>query len=421
MLRKRLLMGILGCVVALSISTTASAYPGQLDTTYSGDGLTRAGFATSSHLAVDGQGRVLIGGQVLPGSLDAGKPSLMRYTSSGRLDSTFDGDGKMSLPVDARVLGLGLQGTSIVAASETSLWRLTNSGAMDATFGSNGRVAFPTGYTPVGGENDQGAHPVLTTSDRIYVLLKQPLAAPYTGDNHPEYLAMYSATGEPLTMQQFPSYLQDVTSLALYRGYVYVVGSLYDTNSAARVTVVRFSASTGIFDSTYNGGRGAAFGPAIIYDEFGYVTSYYPRDIAVHQVSGKVTVVGGKYACSGSSCSSSGSGFALRFKAAGPLDGTFGTGGEARAGCTDSQIGMKAVALQGKKTIAGGTGRDTNDDGLHRFSVTRLTISGSRDGTFNSGACSNALGTEGAWIEDLALAGGKIVAVGGRYTARYTT
>ena len=400
-LLRRLLVALFVVVLA---ATPALAAPGALDTTYSGDGITQNTFGTGDHVVVDSQGRVLVGGQVLPARLDAGRPSIMRYKANGALDPTLDGDGRMSLPVQGRVRGIALQGGNILVATESSLWRLKPSGATDPTFGSNGRIDFPDSGT-VGGR-----HPLWATGTRAYVILDVPGSVSSS---------VYVFTADGGRSGAASPYGVRLESIALHEGRVYAVGATKDRYQGGRVVVARFNTMPSMaLDAGFNGGRELAYGPALIYDQFGPVTQFTPMDIAVNVTTDKFTVVGDKYECSGDSCSTYTYGFAIRFDPSSALDGTFGGDGEAMAGCTNGGDGMTSVMLQGNKTIVAGESW-TEDDPEQRFGVARLTASGARDITFSRAPCDTTYGTEGAIVQDAVLAGGKVIAVGGVYTARY--
>ena len=384
----------------------SSAAAGALDRTYSGDGITTTLFGTGEHVVVDAQQRVIVGGQVQPGRIDAGRPSLMRFTNNGALDRSLDGDGRMSLPIVGRVRGLGLQSGKIVVATERAVWRLNPDGTRDATFGGDGRVDLPAGRRVT------GRHPLVVVGSTVFILVSVQ-GSPGTHLAGVTADARYRAASTPARL---PAAL---TSIAAYQGRMYAVGSVDDGEGARRVVVVRFRLSPALsFDGAY-GGSGAAWGPPIVYDADGVVTSYEPNDLAVHATSGTVTVVGSKYDCHGGDCSSYYYGFALRFTAAARLDRAFGNRGEARAGCTNGGTGMTTVLLQGNKTIAAGESYDKWEDAVSRFGVTRLNSNGSVDPTFSRDACYNLDYTDGAVVEDASLVGGKLVAAGGPFTARY--
>ena len=397
---KRLLIALF--VVGLTASPALGA-AGVLDTTYSGDGITVSTFGSAEHVVVDSQNRVMVGGQVLPSKIDAGRPSLQRYRANGSLDPTLDGDGRMSLPVAGTVRGLALQGGNILVATESALWRLLPNGAPDTSFGTNGKIQFPDSRTVV------GRHPLWATGSRAYIILSDPQSG--------SAVFYFTADGG----HSSASFWTDIkmVSIALHQGYVYAVGATYDRFNSGRVIIVRFGTSPSMFlDESFNQGRGHAYGPALIYDQYGGVTAYTPMDIAVSATSGKITVVGDKYDCNGGSCSTYTHGFAMRFLSGGALDATFGGAGEVWAGCTNGGEGMTSVVLQGGKTIAAGESW-SEDDPVRRFGVTRLTPNGSTDTTFSRAACFGGPQIAGSIVEDATLAGGKIVVVGGVYTARY--
>lgn len=398
---KRLLVALF--VVVLTASPALGA-AGVLDITYSGDGITVSTFGSAEHVVVDSQNRVLVGGQVLPSKIDAGRPSLQRYRANGSLDPTLDGDGRMSLPVAGTVRGLALQGSNILVATESALWRLLPNGAPDMSFGTNGKIEFPDSRTVV------GRHPLWATGSRAYIILSDPQSGS---------AIFYFTTDGGHSSASFWMDIKPV-SIALHQGYVYAVGATYDRFNSGRVIIVRFGTSPNMFlDDNFNQGRGFAYGPTLIYDEYGTVTAYTPMDIAVNSTSGKITVVGDKYDCYAQSCSTYNHGFALRFLSGGALDTTFGGTGEVWAGCTEDQGGMTSVMLQGGKTVAAGE-TYTEDDNFRRFGVTRLAANGSVDPTFSRAACYPGLqATTGSIVKDATLVSGKIVAVGGVYTARY--
>lgn len=317
----------------------------------------------------------------------------------------------MSLPTQGSVRGLALQDGKILVATGGALWRLRANGAPDRSFGERGRMDLPAGYSVI------GTHPLTATRSRAYVLLG-------TNDEPRPLLFVFFADGR-FNGSSTPVYLDgpDLQAIALHEGFVYAVGVQPDDASApnsfpTRVMVVRFGTSPRVlFDENYNGGTGRSLGPAIVYDKYGVVTSYEPRDIAIDSATGRIYVVGEKYDCSQDDCSSYTYGFATRLKVSGGVDTTFGTGGETVAVCSNVD-GAYAVALSGAKTVAGGTSNDKWGDNKDRFSLS--AVSGFQ--SFRSQACypsSNM--TLGAKIEDLAFNGDKVIAVGGRYTAKYRT
>ena len=85
---------------ALAIPASASAAEGDLDTSFSGDGKATTDIGTGDRgyaLAIDSQGRIVLGGHYSNGSND--DFALARYNPNGSLDSSFSGDGKVTTQI----------------------------------------------------------------------------------------------------------------------------------------------------------------------------------------------------------------------------------------------------------------------------------------------------------------------------------
>jgi uncharacterized delta-60 repeat protein len=125
---------------------------GSLDATFNDDGLMtlddgedEAGAA----LAVDSIGRILVAGTSRNEEDTAGHVLLLRLLSSGRLDSSFDGDGvvRTSDGTDrARDMTLAPGDQPLILGTRTgnlALWKFTSGGGLDGSFGSGGIVTGP--------------------------------------------------------------------------------------------------------------------------------------------------------------------------------------------------------------------------------------------------------------------------------------
>ena len=123
---------------------------GTLDPTFGGDGKITSDFGAANAVAIQSNGRIVVGGHKLVGNdYDF---TLVRYTANGALDSTFDGDGKVSTGLGAHedINGLAIQtyDGKIVAAGHSSgddptqfaLARYNSNGALDSTFDGDGKV-----------------------------------------------------------------------------------------------------------------------------------------------------------------------------------------------------------------------------------------------------------------------------------------
>ncbi|MEO8573674.1 MAG: FG-GAP-like repeat-containing protein [Pyrinomonadaceae bacterium] len=124
---------------------------GAIDTAFGFGGavLTPIGTQNDSaySVAIQTDGKIVAGGIANSGSFD--EAAFARYTTTGALDTTFDGDGKVTYDVrtmnsdiirsvliqaDGKIIGVGASGGSFIVV------RLTSAGALDPSFGSGGKV-----------------------------------------------------------------------------------------------------------------------------------------------------------------------------------------------------------------------------------------------------------------------------------------
>lgn len=118
-----------------------------------------ATYDATSGLALDGAGRILVGGS----SVDAAghyRVYVARLTSAGAIDTTFGTNGFTILPSpkNANVtfggrLALDSKGRIVVVGSgggNLAAWRLTASGALDASFGVGGGLFVMTSTATLG-------------------------------------------------------------------------------------------------------------------------------------------------------------------------------------------------------------------------------------------------------------------------------
>jgi len=142
-------------VIASSAQSVHAQEPGQLDTTFAGDGVKRLDFGRTDYALsafVDDRGALTIGGAAslpLPDRVAAA-----RLRPNGRIDTTFGDDGKTTIRPGAdgtyvaawasdsfgRLLVLGGRETSQFANNAFYLMRLTRNGRLDMRFGDDGLV-----------------------------------------------------------------------------------------------------------------------------------------------------------------------------------------------------------------------------------------------------------------------------------------
>ena len=122
---------------------------------------------TANAVVIAGDGDIIVGGSARFGTND--DFAVARYLSDGSLDSTFDGDGKVTTGFPAgfqdKILGMALQADGKIVASggaggEFGLARYTTAGALDSSFDSDGLV-----ITDFGGSDEANDVAVAATGE----------------------------------------------------------------------------------------------------------------------------------------------------------------------------------------------------------------------------------------------------------------
>ena len=168
---------------------------GSLDTTFNSTGKVVTAIGTSHDygysVAVQSDGKILVAGTSYTGSKY--NFALVRYDGAGKLDKTFDGDGKLTTSISTgtdRAYGMVLQSDGkILVAGEANfdfgLVRYNTNGALDTTFDVDGKVT-----TPIGTGDDFGRSVALQADGKI-------LVAGYgsNGSNNDFALVRYNSNG----------------------------------------------------------------------------------------------------------------------------------------------------------------------------------------------------------------------------------
>ncbi|MFN9437114.1 MAG: cadherin domain-containing protein, partial [Planctomycetota bacterium] len=172
---------------------------GSLDTTFDGDGKVTTNLGSShdeaNSLAIQSDGKIVVAGYSYAGSL--ADFALARYNSDGSMDTTFDGDGKVTTAVGsfddtARSLAIQSDGKIVVAGSshngsnwDFALVLYNSNGSLDTTFDFDGKVT-----TAVGSSFDY-AYSVAIQSDGKIVVAGRIL----NGSNWDFALTRYNSDG----------------------------------------------------------------------------------------------------------------------------------------------------------------------------------------------------------------------------------
>ena len=132
---------------------------GSPDTTFDGDGISGAQIGASGDnirtVAIQPDGKILIAGYASVGTLDM---AVARFNVNGSLDTSFDGDGKVTTPIgisaeyiqslaiqrDGKIVGAGASLTGVTYHS--ALVRYNTNGSLDTSFDGDGSIVSPGGY-----------------------------------------------------------------------------------------------------------------------------------------------------------------------------------------------------------------------------------------------------------------------------------
>ena len=169
---RRTNLTLIGAVaLVLTIANPAAAPPGDLDPTFDGDGKVTTNFAggdTARAVALQSDGKIVTAG----GVSNANDFAVARYNTDGSLDTTFDGDGKVTTDFAGAAdiaFAVALQGDGRIVAAGCFNWapctdfalaRYNTDGSLDSTFDGDGKVT-----TNFAGSNDTAAFDVAIQGD----------------------------------------------------------------------------------------------------------------------------------------------------------------------------------------------------------------------------------------------------------------
>jgi uncharacterized delta-60 repeat protein len=346
---------------ARDIAVTRHNTNGSLDTSFDGDGKVITDFSTGASdigrdVAIQADGKIVVAG----GSLS--DFALARYNPDGSLDTTFDGDGKVTTDFggtgDAHAVALQSDGRIVAAGGgpgDFALARYNADGSLDTSLDGDGKVT-----TDFGGSNDSAYDMVIQGDGKIVAV------------GYPDFaMARYNSDGSLDT--SFDGDGKVTTDFGSGFGWAEGVAVQAD----GKIVVAGFAVLTETGDwgvARYNGDGSLD----TAFDGDGKVTTDFDAgndhayDVAV-QVDGKIVVAG----CAGRMCEDDNDHVGLaRYNPNGSLDATFG-GGDGKV-TTDFSAGTNwahAVALQtdGRIVVAGFAGWIPGDFALARFKFCRPT------------------------------------------------
>ena len=388
--------------VASEIQATAPS-PGSLDLTFGTGGKVITDFEGDSYdvgwgVVIQRDAKIVVAGETQ--SSTNRSFAIVRYTSNGTLDPTFDGDGKVrtdftptsgeeasavSLQADGKLLAAGPVWFGLGTRSDFGLVRYNADGSLDTTFDGDGKVSIDFGTNwdwPVGIAVQSDGKIVLAgfTEASLYGP-KDVVLARYNRDGMLD--GSFDGDGK-IVVDVTGGGDDEVGSLAVQADGRVLVGGSTRRGSGYSVFLLRYMPD-GSLDASFDGD-----GKLIIDNP-----TFGIRDLAL-QPAGKILAGGGT------------SFGVTRFNSNGSLDTSFGSGGTADARFTTS-AGVTAIVVQpnGSIVVAGSVG--------YNFALARFRPNGALDTSFGSDGTVEtdvAPGDDIGW--DVGVApDGKIVLAGG--------
>jgi uncharacterized delta-60 repeat protein len=250
---------------------------GALDPTFSSDGklttdLTPKDDAANS-VTIDADGRIVAAGVI---GVDGSDPkfAVVRYNPDGSLDTSFSGDGKVTIDVSDRSdnafkMAIQPDGKIVVVGeggfggtrrdSKFALVRLTDTGTLDGSFGNDGKVL--TQFTPrfevaLGVAIDGNDRIVAVGSAGAWVNKKWALAR-YNTDGSLDT----SFSGDGKVMTDFTSRHEDASDVSIQQDGKIVAGGdagyRFNRTADSKLALARYN-TNGSLDSSF-GGDGKVF------------------------------------------------------------------------------------------------------------------------------------------------------------------
>ena len=376
---------------------------GSLDNSFDSDGKLTTDFGLGSATAMSSKlqndGKLVVAGWSTADSTSSDADfAVARYNTDGSLDTSFDGDGKLTTDIGSRFdygnsVAIQTDGKIIVAGISSvelntfkdpdfALVRYNVDGSIDFSFDLDGRVT-----TDFGSSNDIGNSLAIQSDGKIVVVgyISDGISKELTVTRYNTNGSLdNSFGGDGIVTIDLGYYDERGNSVAIQAdGKIVVAGysSLY-------LAMARFN-TDGSLDSSFDGDGILTLDSGPSSDK-GYAIAF--------QTDGKIVVAG-----------NSGIVFAVtRFNTDGNLDNTFDGDGSLITNFVGSMSACYAVTIQadGKIVVAG----NSDDD----FALVRYNIDGSLDSSFDSdGKLTTNFGIGSAVGKSIAIqSDGKLVVAG---------
>jgi len=405
---------VLFILLFLGLLPTAFAAPGDLDPTFGNGGIVITPDVGTSSVAIQSDGKIVVGGFSLTIRPYSDGFALLRYNSDGTLDPTFGTGGVVVTPFaddPAFISAIAIQSDGKIVAvgslldglnSNSCLARYNSDGSLDLSFGINGQVITPAS------DGDDGFSAVVIQTDGKIIGVGSGRQPSLTGFVTDFMIARYNADGSldstygtaGIVFSNFGGRHQFARGADIQSdGKVIAVGA---TNRAGGAdfdfTVARYS-SSGELDTTF--GIGGIT-----------ITSFSGTDdtpyAAALQSDGKIVLVG----AAGVDVDGLYDVALARYNSNGDLDTSFSEDGKLTRPLGSGNDYARGVAIQsnGKINIGG----FANFNGANDFVILRFNADGSNDNSFGTGGIvSTDLGSNDGIAAIAIQSDGKLVAAGG--------
>jgi uncharacterized delta-60 repeat protein len=362
--------------IALLVSASGQAAPGDLDPGFGTGGIVVTDVSTSNNdeataVALQPDGKIVAAGKSFNGS----DVAVVRYTANGALDSSFGSGGKVSTPVgtgtdEGNAVAVQPDGKIVVAGeasngtnNDVAVVRYKPDGSLDTSFGSGGIV-----MTPVGASDDGASSVALQPDGKIVVAgTSRTSQDNFAVVRYTTTGALDGTFGTGGTVVTPLGSGADAAAMALQPDGKIVLAGGAAGATGTDFALVRYTA-TGALDGSFGSGGKVT-------------TSFSP---GLDEALGVALQPDGKIVAGGLA-SPAGDDFALaRYNQSGSLDASFGSGGKVTTDVTPGRFDVgRSVALQpdGKIVLAGLTEGASPED----FAVARYEPDGSLDGSFGAG------------------------------------
>lgn len=375
------------------VAGQAFAAPGDLDTTFSGDGKQTTSFGAVDQppiwLVPDAApapgGKTIVAGEAGTHPITSiydvcwGRKSVVavaRYNGSGALDTTFSGDGKLTTNLSTEceyAQGVVVQGDGkpVAVGVATSLYpdgrregsafvvRYTADGALDTTFSGDGWLMLEIDpYVKL-----ELAEDVAIQADGKIVVVGNGVARLHPNGDFDLTFDEDGILQDPLVAAARSVAIQPDAKIV-------VGGSTYDYDTGASKGIVTRLTPIGTLDTSFSG-DGAQ---VIAYSGTAYGDDDVVNDVAI---AGDKIVATGRYYTDASVSDIS----VMRLNSDGTMDTTFSGDGKQKVSVGAYDAGAAVAVASDGKIIAAGTGQTTS--GGMDFAVVRLTSGGEPDTSFS--------------------------------------